>query len=168
LATRKPHPADLPVDQLLAECEITRTRRSGPGGQHRNKVETAVVIEHRPTSIRAEASEERSQARNQAMAVARLRLTLAVVVRSQRTEISPLWKSRCRGGRISVSEQHEDFAKLVAESVDVFVQLEFDHKATAASLKCSVSQLVKFWRRSPTVFQWINTQRETAGLHRLR
>ena len=36
------HPAALPFDALLKECEVRRLRRSGPGGQHRNKVETAV------------------------------------------------------------------------------------------------------------------------------
>lgn len=165
--TSKPHPSELPIERLLAECTITRTRRSGPGGQHRNKVETAVVIEHKPTSVRAEASEERSQLRNQAAAVARLRVTLAIVVRTERTQRSDLWKSRCRGGRMQINDQHEDFAKLLAESLDVFVANDLDHKATAAALECSVSQLVKLWRKSGAAFQWINDTRESAGLHRL-
>ncbi|MCY2992774.1 MAG: peptide chain release factor-like protein [Planctomycetota bacterium] len=51
------HPAALAIDQLLRECQIVRTRRSGPGGQHRNKVETAVVITHLPSGVKGEASE---------------------------------------------------------------------------------------------------------------
>ena len=35
------HPAELPIPELLRQCEVVHTRRSGPGGQHRNKVETA-------------------------------------------------------------------------------------------------------------------------------
>ena len=58
-------------------------RRSGPGGQHRNKVSTAVVITHRPTGVRAEANERRSQAENHREAVRRLRVRLAVEVRSR-------------------------------------------------------------------------------------
>ena len=53
------HPAQYPVQRLLAECEINRTRGSGPGGQHRNKVETAIVVVHLPTGLRGEASERR-------------------------------------------------------------------------------------------------------------
>ena len=39
------HPATWPEGRLLKHCSSRRQRRSGPGGQHRNKVETAVVYE---------------------------------------------------------------------------------------------------------------------------
>ena len=68
-----PHPAAVPAVDLLKDCAVERTRRSGPGGQHRNKVETAIVLTHRPTGIQAEASERRSQPENLAVATFRLR-----------------------------------------------------------------------------------------------
>ncbi len=58
------HPAALDPDLLAAECEFRATRRSGPGGQNRNKVETAVILTHRPTGISAQASEWRTQGEN--------------------------------------------------------------------------------------------------------
>ncbi|MCA9240852.1 MAG: peptide chain release factor-like protein, partial [Planctomycetales bacterium] len=45
----KRHPSAVPLEELERDCKIERLRRSGPGGQHRNKVETAVVITHQPT-----------------------------------------------------------------------------------------------------------------------
>src|SRR4051812_33083495 len=105
-----PHPAALPPDDLLRQCGMRRTRRSGPGGQHRNKVETAVILTHAPTGVQAEANERRSQAENLRMALFRLRVNVALEVRQPDASFpSPLWQSRCRGGRIVVSGEHDDF-----------------------------------------------------------
>src|SRR4051794_13878872 len=78
LVTATLHPACVPTAALLLQCEVRRQRRSGPGGQHRNKVETAVVLVHGPTGIRGEASERRSQTQNLKVAVQRLRVKLAI------------------------------------------------------------------------------------------
>ena len=71
------HPATLPDEDLLAQCEVGRSRAGGPGGQHRNKVETAVVITHKETGVSGQASERRSQIDNKRVALRRLRLNLA-------------------------------------------------------------------------------------------
>ena len=63
------HPVKLTVDALLQQCDIRRTRHSGPGGQHRNKVETAIEITHRPTGIISFAAERRSQEQNRQVAI---------------------------------------------------------------------------------------------------
>jgi len=67
----------LPDDELLAQCEVQAHRAGGPGGQHRNKTETAVRLVHRPSGVRAEGKDERSRARNLAKALERLREKLA-------------------------------------------------------------------------------------------
>ena len=64
-------------EQLLAECDVETFRAGGPGGQHQNKTESAVRLTHRPTGIVVTARESRSQHRNRARALARLRAALA-------------------------------------------------------------------------------------------
>ncbi len=67
----------LPDDAgLLAECDVETFRGSGPGGQHRNKTESAVRLRHRPTGIVAQATERRSQSQNIGVALDRLRVLL--------------------------------------------------------------------------------------------
>ncbi len=65
---------------LFAQCEFDRFRASGPGGQKRNKTESAVRLRHTPTSLTGEANESRSQHENRARALRRLRLTIAVTL----------------------------------------------------------------------------------------
>ncbi|MFN0056736.1 MAG: peptide chain release factor family protein [Planctomycetales bacterium] len=167
----EPHPATLPEARLLADCEIQRTRRSGPGGQHRNKVESAVVILHRPTGVLAEASERRSQAENRQVALFRLRVNLALAVRRPVVEgspPSPLWRSRCQGGRIAVNPQHDDFPSLLAEALDVLTACNLEPKTAAAALGCTSSQLTKFLQVEPQALLLINRSRERLGWHRLK
>src|SRR5512142_1513943 len=71
----------LPDSALIAECEETFFVGSGPGGQHRNKTESAVRLVHLPTGITVTATERRSQARNRAAALERLRAALAPLSR---------------------------------------------------------------------------------------
>ena len=115
-----PHPLQLDDDQLKKACSITRTRRGGPGGQHRNKVETAIVITHDASGISAQAGEQRSQHANLTSAIARLRINLAIGVRSDPLPTAPsdLWKSRVKNRRIAVSVSHADYPSVVATALD--------------------------------------------------
>jgi hypothetical protein len=162
------HPAALDDRILLAACVETRTRRGGPGGQHRNKVETAVVLVHHPTGIRAEAAERRSQAENRRVALGRLKLRLALEHRQPAANVpSVLWVSRCRGGRLSVAVGHRDYPAIVAEALDQLHAAGYRPAAAAASLGVTTSQLVGLLRRSATVWTSVNAARSTVGLKRL-
>src|SRR5208282_2407260 len=129
------HPAAASVEELNAECDVRRLRRSGPGGQHRNKVETAVALQHLPSGVRAEANERRSQAQNHSLALFRLRVNLALEVRlacGADYVPSPLWQARCGGGAMKLSAENNDFPALLAEALDVLAALDFEPKSAAA------------------------------------
>lgn len=176
--TLPPHPATLPLDDLARECRITRTRRSGPGGQHRNKVETAIVAHHLPTGIRVEASERRSQAENRGVALFRLRVRLAIEVRraeatrdEDRRKIVPpstLWKSRCRGGRIEVSPTHDDFPAMLAEALDAVFVCSYEIPPAADHLGVTTSQLLRLIRREPAALVRVNAARRERRLRALK
>jgi hypothetical protein len=166
-----PHPAAEPADRLLAECDVRFARRSGPGGQNRNKVETAAILTHRPTGLSAEANERRSQGENRAVALMRLRVNLALEIRrttGPEAGPSPLWRSRLRSGRIVVSPDHVDFPALLAEALDALSDADSDVKLAAERLGCSASQLVKFLKLEPRALKRVNDRRAGLGLRPMR
>ena len=169
------HPAALDPAALAAQCEFRATRRSGPGGQNRNKVETAVVLTHKPTGITAQASERRTQGENRRTALHRLRLELALTIRrpirnnaESSYAASALWRKRCRGGRIDVNPEHDDFPALLAEALDVLSASGDDPKPAAQLLGCSPTQLIRFLKAAPRAMVSINERRRAAGRHPLQ
>ena len=60
-------------EELLRECEVETFRSSGPGGQHVNKTESAVRLRHLPSGIVVTSQQERSQHRNKAICLQKLR-----------------------------------------------------------------------------------------------
>ncbi|CAH8371675.1 unnamed protein product [Eruca vesicaria subsp. sativa] len=70
-------------EDLMKQCKFETFRVSGPGGQHRNKRDSAVRLKHLPTGIVAQAVEDRSQHKNRASALNRLRTLLAIKVRNK-------------------------------------------------------------------------------------
>jgi hypothetical protein len=161
------HPAKLPMDELLKECSVRTGRRRGPGGQHRNKTESAVVLRHEPTGIEGQAAERRSQAENHRVAVRRLRMNLALQVRSSTEgEAAPsdLWRSRCRNGILVCSAEHADFPALVAEALDVIASRNGHLRSSADQLGCTISQFVKFLGKEPAALGRVNEIRRQHGL----
>lgn len=66
-------PTELEVKILEKDLEWTACRGSGPGGQNRNKVNSAVQLKHVPTQIHIRCESERSQWQNRQTALAMLR-----------------------------------------------------------------------------------------------
>jgi ribosome-associated protein len=60
-------------EDLLRECDVETFRSSGPGGQHVNKTESAVRLRHLPSGVVVTSQQERSQYRNKAICLEKLR-----------------------------------------------------------------------------------------------
>lgn len=140
-----------------------------------------------PSGVRAEASERRSQHENREIAIARLRLRLALEVRSAplappvdtppgdapppgpREPPSALWRARrTNAGKLVVSEKHVDFPALVAEALDSLRGREHDVRAAAEDLGVSTSQLVKLLGAAQPALQRVNEARQRAGMAPLK
>ncbi len=79
-----PEPDDVALALDVGDLRWKRSRGSGPGGQHRNKTESAIDLTHAPTGTVVHCESERSQHRNKELALARLHATLLDRLRRDR------------------------------------------------------------------------------------
>ena len=85
-----PSPFSIPEsdEELLAQCRVETFMAGGKGGQHQNRTESGVRLTHLPTGVVVTAREERSQFRNKAVALARLRKRLLALAHRSPPRIS--------------------------------------------------------------------------------
>ena len=85
-------------ESLERDSDVEFFIASGPGGQHRNKVETGVRLHHRPSGLTVTAVERRSQHANREAAFERLaeRLEERQRVETPRRPTRPTTASRAR------------------------------------------------------------------------
>ena len=78
---------DTNLETLKSQVMIETYRSRGPGGQRKNKTETAVRLMHLPSGIRVIATEYRSQAQNRNLAFKRLRECLLKLNRPRKKRV---------------------------------------------------------------------------------
>jgi len=98
------------------EIRVDTFKASGPGGQHKNKRETAVRIRHLSSGITALATEHRSQARNKELALRRLEIKLRALKKKRRPRI-PTSIPRSYKENILATKRHRGEIKRWREKV---------------------------------------------------
>ncbi|MEW6251766.1 MAG: peptide chain release factor-like protein [Planctomycetota bacterium] len=162
--------------RLLGECDVHLHRTGGPGGQHRNKVASAVRLVHRPTGFVVTATERRSQHENRANAVQRLREAIAVGLRLPLPE-QVVWPEsvqiQARGpdaARVTlrVSARNPAVWQVLALALDALTACRGNIGDAAACLGVTTSSLTRFLHDHPRAWAEANRLRAAAGLPPLR
>lgn len=141
-------------DELAAQCDLSHTRGSGPGGQKRNKTSSAVRLTHRATGLAVRAEAERSQNDNRRAALKRLRWAVALAFRQTPTAL------RLRSVNARVPRE----AARVLDHLDAHA---YSLRDTAAALGATTGALSGWIGSSEDVLTHVNESRKALGLRRL-
>ncbi|MGA2265005.1 MAG: peptide chain release factor-like protein [Phycisphaerae bacterium] len=145
---------DMDDKALLAQCDVHTYKSSGPGGQHRNKVSSAVRLRHKPTGITTHGDQSRSQHENKQLALQRLRMNLACTLRRRVDPAAPPPPTVCeclftaRGGpgadrlRLQVGRRDRRYWPVAAYLLDVLDHYEGRLADAAAHVGISTGNLV--------------------------
>jgi hypothetical protein len=162
-------------DALIAQCEVDRYRASGPGGQHRNKTESAVRLRHRLTGVSAIGEDSRSQAENKMHAVRRLRAAIALDVREPVAldgwVASPRLAAMVAGGTapLGARTRHTgEYWAAIAELLDVLVAGGLEIGTTAQRLGITTGALSKLLLHDDAVARAVNDLRRARTMRPLR
>ena len=145
-----------PDTALLAQCRVDTMRGTGPGGQKRNKTESAVRLTHIPTGIVAQNDVTRSQHLNKKNALESLRLNLALQLRCPPpSQPLPLPSSK-------------NDLLWIARILDILESVNFSVGDAAKTCGISTARLGKELAKTPQLWEKVNSERTVRGLVKLR
>ncbi len=162
-------------DALIAQCEVDRYRASGPGGQHRNKTESAVRLRHKLSGVSAIGEDSRSQSENKLHAVRRLRSAIALELREpvqlERFVASRRLAAMVAGGTAPLGAKTKltgEYWAGIAELLDLLVAGSLEIATTAQRLGITTGALSKLLLHDDQVARVVNDLRRGKGMRPLR
>ena len=150
-------------EALLRQCREEHYKASGPGGQRRNKVQTANKLHHPLSGITAQSHDSRSLQENRVRAVHRLRERIAVEVRAPFNLESPELPSELvaqRGAKqtLSINRRNRAYPIVLAVALDALAAADGRYAKAAQALGITTSQLLRFLKDDPEVVRWLAEQ----------
>ncbi|KAF3946062.1 hypothetical protein CMV_027631 [Castanea mollissima] len=169
---------EMTEQELMRECEMDTFKASGPGGQHRNKRESAVRVKHIPTGLIAQAVEDRSQHMNRSSALARLRTLLALHVRNtvdidtyspppELLSILPL-KSTLRSSGPQIGPNNPKFLLGMQALLDLILAVDGSVSEAAKYVGLSTGALSRLILSHDSLRMAVNQLRASKGLKPLK
>jgi hypothetical protein len=161
---------ELSDTQLLAECDVDTYRGPGPGGQKRNKTDSAVRLRHKPTGMLVIAGESRSQAENKTRALKRLREALALRIRHEVTDATPDAINACidKSGRLNVGRRDARYLPAAGAMLDLLTAHAGSVGDIAKRLGLTTGNVSKFLTGNEDLMTEANRIRAAFGLKPLR
>ena len=163
-------------DALIAQCEVDRYRASGPGGQHRNKTESAVRLRHRLSGISAIGEDSRSQSENKLHAVRRLRSAIALELREPVSNLETYVPSKRLAAMVAAgtaplgakTKLTGEYWAAIGELLDLLVAGGLEIGTTAQRLGITTGAMSKLLLHDDHVARTVNDLRRAAQMRPLR
>lgn len=153
---------------LLRSSSEDFYRASGPGGQKRNKTESAVRLRHPETGLMVVAVESRSRQENRERAIKRLREAIANRIRVEvaKGEVPPIVQTAVTEG-FKIGRKDVRFLPLSAALLDMMVSYEGKVSELADTLGLATAKIVNFLRTTPELWEEAQHLRDRFGLGHL-
>ena len=156
-------------DSLLRRCRQECYRASGPGGQHRNTTDSAVRLTLLDEAVTALCADHRSQHRNRAEALKRLRSAIAMQIR---LPIAPDSASGSQTehwqGSWKLGKKDRRYAGFIAHLLDSLAHHEWAVGLAAKALGISTGKFIRILAKDSHAWNTVNQARAKLGLVNLR
>ncbi len=147
-------------ETLSRHCELEFFKGTGNGGQKRNKTSSSVRVRLIDFPLLcAEDCTERSQHRNRANALRKLRLRIAYAERA--VPALPPERNEC-------AVDHDDYPLWLAHLLDLCEESNWEIKPAAEKLGRTPTAFLKLLARDPELWQFFNRKRAALGKNALR